>query len=167
MKHYYITTEPPIIATSETINGDEESTDKGWYVLKSSPGNCFYGENTFPKEIEVLKVVAGLQNQPTIDYSALSNEGCDKINSVNFIALEKDYNISIDERFKEGFLFYKSLNDKKWSDEDVRQAMYASYDANNSRKDFADNYINKLKQPQLIPIEAIVQDNKVKILKVL
>ncbi len=181
MKHYYITTEPPIVCNDEEISND------CWFSLKSKPENCFYGENTFPKEIEILKVIVGLPNQLTIDYSALSDEDCKKIGWVDVekLALKhrpniiiKDIDIDLSKArgtWVKGFKTAQSLNNKKWSDKDIEEAFlsgqkYREDNACNAEIDInldVNAYIEKINQPKLFEIEAIVQDNKVKILKVL
>jgi len=158
MKHYYITTEPPIISTDEPL--------------------------TLNSVIDMFgnKVIAGCKGVPDIDYSALSDEDCKKI---GWVDVEKFFEIQFGvplnnnakirfEGFIEGFKTAKSLNDKKWSDEDVKPLLDKMYQCGLDDYTGKDTYVKvyeeclqSLNQPKVFEIEAIVQDNKVKILKVL
>ena len=184
MKHYYITTEPPIIAVKAEIHVGDFITDKYSYWQWNDDSSL----------LGRLKVIAGLPNQPTIDRSALSDEECrligwvdiDKIVAKHY-PFEVGYSVSarnleiseLQDAFIEGFKTAQSINDKKWSDEDVESSLTqmaiecgsadGDIDVNSpaSYYKWIENYIKKLNQPKVFEIEAIVQYNKVKILKVL
>lgn len=176
MKHYYITTELPIICTDEKKVYENVSIFLTKDNIKHNYSGPSYGD---------FVIIAGLPNQPTIDYSALSDEDCKVIGLINeryfteiFYDLCKSSYPTMDNWAEsieyEKFKTSQSLNDKKWSDNDVKCAMYAIYDETirklhrdiNCDK-FIDNHIKLLNKLKVFEIEAIVKDNKVKILKVL
>jgi len=181
MKHYYITTEPQMILSDEEVTkGDNYIDDVNTIRVAFTDDRDYW----LVRE-DYKKIIAGLPNQPTIDYSALSDEDCKVIGLINeryfteiFYDLCKSSYPTMDNWAEsieyEKFKTSQSLNDKKWSDNDVKCAMYAIYDETlrkihqdiNCDK-FIDNHIQLLSQPKVFEIEAIVQDNKVKILRVL
>lgn len=192
-QYYYITTEPPMILSDEQINKHEDcnvysitmnSIFKN-HIKPNPPQQQCLNEDYNKKDFK--KIIAGLLNQLTIDHSALSDEDCKKIGWVDVekLALKHRPNITIKdieinlsktrETWVEGYKTRESLNDKKLSDEDMETLLnglkfelsHNRINTHESLEHYFNKYIKQLNQPKLIPIEAIVQDNKVKILKVL
>lgn len=172
MKHYYITTEPPIIAVKDEINVGDFITDKYKYWQWNDDSSL----------LGRLKVIAGLPNQPTIDYSALKDEDCKKIGLDDVEKLWINYRDNrlskmgnshlwdkseAKENFIEGFKTAESLNDKKFSLQQVIDIMKKSYRIKYFSERYFINNLEQSLQTKVFEIEAIVQDNKVKILKVL
>lgn len=90
----------------------------------------------------VKKIIAGIPELPSIDFSVLSEEDCKKIRWVDVEKLARDFagikhNRPLDDEeryynslecmkydlFKEGFKTAQSLNEKKFSEEDIRKAI--------------------------------------------
>lgn len=202
MKHYYITTEQPIVCNDEEVNVNDWITDN----QRIAQVNVLTIND--PNRHLHKKIIAGLPNQPTIDYSALSDEDCKVIgwvdansycnkvleNGIFIDGIKQEYNAQqlsqIHSLMYFAFKTAQSLNDKKWSDEDVINLINnISFVKTTSKKLNSNDYqpfitdedgcvwtinkkyllsiLKKTNQPKVFEIEAIVQDNKVKILKVL
>ena len=187
MKHYYITTEPPIICVCEPPNINDFCLmfdDFENLFLGSQPQQYLGIESGHHLNKGLRKIIAGLPNQPIIDHSALSDEDCKVIGCVNTQKIadkilskyysdyyENKWHYDRESKFiQESIITAQSLNDKKWSDEDMRKALDLGLlliSGNVHNEQHFQELLNKLKQPQVFEIEAIVQDNKVKFLKVL
>lgn len=94
----------------------------------------------------LFKILAGFSKLPSIDFSALSEEDCKKIGLFNIEALAKEgykkhvpkHEITFDEEvnriggynvgFKEGFQKAQSLNDKKFTEENMYSMFMAGRD---------------------------------------
>lgn len=125
-----------ILENKSLIVSDEELlNEKDFYlgypdynhVFQWNMGNGIHkGKSTYAK-----KIIAGLENQPTIDYSALSDEDCKKIGYVDVKKLankyygDDDYTKESKIGFIKGFKKSQSLNDKKFSLEDMKKAYYS------------------------------------------
>lgn len=187
-KHYYITTEPPLIVSDEDIKARDNVLLPNFSIQKMTDSDMI--DYLDSQSLATKKIIAGLPNQPTIDHSDLSDEDCKVIGWVdvdklaeelaykrrNIHAYTEEYCAGVIDGYEEAFKTAQSLNDKKWSDEDVINAAKYGYEFRDTTSfpehKFEDSCINNFKQYlqakklQIFEIEAILQDNKVKILKV-
>lgn len=81
----------------------------------------------------VHKIIAGIPELPTIDFSLLSEEDCKTIGFVNVERLAREeilYNDSKRDWWKQGFKTSQSLNDKMFSLEDMEQCFLSAREFN-------------------------------------
>lgn len=162
-----------ILENKSLIVSDEELlNEKDFYlgypdynhIFQWNMGNGIHkGKSTYAK-----KIIAGLENLPTINYSALSDEDCEKIGYINVENYSKlefppDFNVQGDEldyyermAFIKGFKKAQSLNDKKFSLEDMNKIL--SYLTSPNLTDeyrvvFARKHIQSLQQPKVFDVE--------------
>lgn len=127
------------------------------------------GKLLFDKE-GTIKVVAGIPELPTIDFSALSEEDCKKIGWVDvekeyFKILERDENIfSMLNRlsFIMGFKAAQPLNEKRYSEEDIRFAITQSFlDGMDRDKEITESHqriLKELSQPKVFDVEVEMEE---------
>lgn len=176
-----------ILEQGNIIVSDEEIKEGDWYFLNTtgmkiaSPTGVYQQSK---KEVvcklnnlssNVYKIIAGHQDLPTISYSALSDEDCEKIGYINVENYSKlefppDFNVQGDEldyyermAFIKGFKKAQSLNDKKFSLEDMNKILsYLTSPnlADENRVVVARNYIQSLQQPKVFDIEVEMEQVK-------
>lgn len=179
MKLQLIMTEPPIVVNDEKVK-DEDYIWTSDFVRKTKEvfndwvvSDNIDGTEEMTSYTNCKKIVAGLPNLPTIDFSSLSEEDCKKIGYVDVFALaENKYPLEnalhmfstnvIRTGFVEGFKLAQQMNDKKYSEEDILvdfciKTFYSNPDPEGTDYDkcliYARNYINSLKQPRVYDIE--------------
>lgn len=151
------------------INDDFVSANTLCYSIK---GKAIFKPDEYDNlelvNISCQKIIAGLENLPTINYSALSDEDCEKIGYINVENYSKlefppDFNVQGDEldyyermAFIKGFKKAQSLNDKKFSLEDMNKIL--SYLTSPNLTDeyrvvFARKHIQSLQQPKVFDVE--------------
>jgi hypothetical protein len=132
-----------IMLPEPIIISDEEIKQGDWYYTKPftnlSIRQCI--DNSYSFE-HCKKIIAGIPELPQIDFSSLSEEKCKEIGYVNVVKMVKELypfdsvgfpTTSLSERiaFKRGFKACQSLNEKRYSEEDMRKA----FNANELRKE--------------------------------
>lgn len=123
------------------------------------------------------KIVAGIPELPSIDFSGLSDDDCKKIGWIDVENLggrwatlqttrSTDYWRAISNAYSQGFKSAQSLNEKKYSLEDIKTAIelarfpkLALYNT--------DEIVNMLSQPKIFDVEIQVNQNSIKITKIL
>ncbi len=160
MKLQLIMLPNPIVVSDEKVTGVTayNSESKQIEVFCSHPKYDEWG----------LKIIAGIQQLPSIDFSALSEEDCKKIGWVDVEKLARSYakihptkDIDEEERyfnsnckyydaFKEGFKAAQSLNEKKFSEEDLIKA-YLSNSPTDEKG--VKSFIQSLSQPKVFDVE--------------
>ena len=140
----------------------------------------------------IIATIYPFPNIPSIDFSNLSTEDCKKIGWVDIINLAIKNGCSIQDisgySFIKGFKAAQSLNEKRFSEEDLRKAFEAGweckknngYKINDSYKKDYNSFINLLSQPKIFSVEIEtdrvpngwdifpkITNNSIKILKVL
>ena len=143
--------------------------------------------NKFPTYLTDLSecqlIIAGIPELPSIDFSALSDEDCKKIGWVDVRKIAQKYReekreqiiigkdkvqgitacLHAEQGYFDGFKTAQSLNDKKYSEEDMRKALWELGDVlfNNNQhgikedepKKYFDTIIQSLSQPKVFNIE--------------
>lgn len=132
-----------------------------------------HGSRNQYKSCEVKgKIIAGIPELPSIDFSALSEEDCKKIGWVDVEKLANEsFPVSIFDDlfeeggrigFKEGFKACQSLNEKKFSEEDMlKLAIYMCSNEAILKEEFegkgleeiAKEYIQSVSQPKEVDVE--------------
>lgn len=163
MKLQLIMTEPPIIVDLDA----KIELNKKFY---SKEFNCI---DTLLKggvinEDLCFKIIAGLPKLPNIDFSSLSEEDCKKIGYVDVEKLANSYIKKLSnvpehyilkyakEDFIEGFKLAQQMNDKKYSEEDMKKAIEMATHINPSdtnRFYSSEEIIQSLIQPRVYDIE--------------
>lgn len=166
-----------ILENKSLIVSDEEIKD-GWegYAYKHDVVGKIYKHkkttNTWYNDAK--KIIAGLENLPIIDYSALSDEDCKKIGYVDVDAIIKKAfykedginfkrsSIGADdwiEGLKFGIKTAQSLNDKKFSLEDIFKILDLHTD--DAPISYLKSELSKsLQQPKIFDIIGNLSDNK-------
>lgn len=158
----------PILISDEEIKEGEPgySINNATYTHFSHLGSS-YGR----------KIIAGVKDLPSVDFSALSEEDCKKIGwiDVEKLAWKKLQYFNgnqweeqlVFEKWTEGFKTAQSLNEKKFSEEDIRKAILFGYkkgmkseaDAHRDNNLFeemdfnVDNFVQSLSQPKVFNVE--------------
>lgn len=186
MKLQLIMLPNPIVVSSERIKINQQYLTSDYRVVNWHEDfeddvikNPIHWKNIIPKPI-----IAGIPSLPTIDFSALSDEDVKKIGWVDVEKLATKYATNPGmmsyvfpdkkEGFVEGFKTAQSLNDKKYSEEDMRNAFNAGdrfgrcdYTGRPDLAEDEDEYIQQLSQPKVFNIEASLENNSIKITKIL
>lgn len=172
--------EQPILVSDEEIKVDDYIY---WNKKVTKAINTTYSKST-------KKIIAGIEGLPSIDFSGLSEEVCKRIGWVDVFKMSKNkypyskrlhkvdreddemYKDLLREGFEVGFKTAQSLNDKKFSLEDIEEAMknIASeivtfdgvIDANSpaSIYTWVQAYLNKLSQPKVFNVEVEMEEVK-------
>lgn len=114
------------------------------------------------------KIIAGIPELPSIDFSALSEEDCNKIEWVdveklatNYVLNETDNTLKLVSKysFKDGFKAAQSLNEKKFIEEDLRKAMeYGMYKMKYHTEKAHQDFIQSLSQPKVFDVEVEMEE---------
>ena len=111
------------------------------------------------------KIIAGIEGLPKLDLSVIAEEigwvDVEKLAEENADSFVWDFespegNGYIDhvEGFKEGFKVAQSLNEKKFSEEDLRKAIeWANNGGGSSLSESANTFIKSLSQPKVFDVE--------------
>lgn len=125
---------------------------------------------------EMYKVIAGIPDLPSIDFSALSQEDCKKIGWVdvqrlaidkfpytNEGSLEDDIDAAKRRIWIDGFITAQSLNEKKFTEEDLKKAMKSAMKQGGGSssfedRDFINTSIKSLSQSKVFDVEVETED---------
>ncbi len=153
----------PIIVSDEEITKLESGTsyyDGEGNIRKWSTGNMY---NIYSK-----KIIAGIEGLPKIDWNGLEEEF--GYIDVEKLSIEKFGNSLHHARtrsaFIKGFKKDQSLNEKKFSLEDMKEAYHQGwYDKAENKVDNRDKFIQSLQQPKVFDIEVEMKPIYLSILK--
>lgn len=111
------------------------------------------------------KIIAGIPELPSINFSALSEEDCKKIGWVDVEKLAEDFGgngkFLTDKKygFREGFKAAQSLNEKKFSEEDVLWVMNLAYANGVNNKGMGRDFMmGRLSQPKVFDVEVEMEE---------
>lgn len=138
-----------------------------WYYESDNHVPIYqFTKDTLPNEYYLNEVIAGYSNLPSIDYSMLSKEDCKKI---GWIDVEKyadkvipnlQYSKWVKQGFIGGFEISQSLNEKKFTLEDMEAAICFGKTLERlkitqtfSDKEEFKGFIMSLSQPKIFDIE--------------
>lgn len=130
---------------------------------------------------EMKKIIAGIPQLPSIDFRGLSDDDCKKIGWVDVedfggrwatlqATRSTDYWRAISNAYSQGFKTAQSLNEKKFSLEDIEKALYGNLNKlNGERRQYIgfNTLKEKLSQPKIFDVEVQVNQNSIKIIKIL
>ena len=164
MKLQLIMLPQPILVSDEEIkDGDSLYYATTNVILKN------YVSET-PRRKDDYKIIAGIPELPSIDFSALSEEDCKKIGWVDIEKLADKYSNFeraskwgdiVRNAYKEGFKTAQSLNEKKFSEEQIRYLVSSvtEFMSHHEPEEFDGWFEEKLKilsQPKVFDVEVEV-----------
>ena len=169
----------PIVVSDEEIKeGDLYLNGNGVFKCSNKEsGTCELAVNSLAKYNK--KVMAGIPELPSIDFSALSDEDCKRIGWIDIKKISDKVDMVStlrDERiFTQGFKTAQSLNDKKLTEEDMlylaknlsrEMFFYTGSNIIEKSVDITIKILQQLKQPKVFDIEATLENNSIKITKI-
>lgn len=168
MNYKLIMLPQPILISDEKIKGGDILP----YVMKWENGYEVFNLNNGIRESKLsraCKIIAGIEGLPNLDLSLIADEigWVDVLkltesfinNRPNRTSLEHDLLLGIG--FTEGFKAAQSLNEKKYSEEDIKYAMFQVFkngcrSPKEGREGFGEIY-NRVIQPLSKPKEYLVE----------
>lgn len=165
-----------IMLDNPILVSDEEIKENDFVYRHYPDGGSHIGKSLQKsdnlKKERVFKIIAGIPSLPSIDFSALSEEDCKKIGWVDVERIANELfephssNIlspqyAMRNYFIRGFKAAQFLNEKKYSEEDLRKAFEAGQlDKSNNwyGNDFT-QFFQSLSQPKVFQVEVEMEND--------
>ena len=178
--------DPIVVSDDEIKEGDLYLNGNGVFKCSNKEsGTCELAVNSLAKYNK--KIIAGIPELPSIDFSALSDEDCKRI---GWVDVEKLAHKAAQQRFRlthipldniheyggeiltfietwmMGFKTAQSLNDKKFTEKQMidavlqgmQKGMAIMNDIPETDNDWINNYVKRLAQPKVFDIEVEMEE---------
>lgn len=170
----------PIIVSDEEIKEGDWFNRKGkYYVLRFDPGNSEYwtvsGKKVYASSSQ--KIIAGLDNLPEIDFNGSEEDfgwvDVEKFAKEKYEYFSKNLPRTIItpkdkiEGFIDGFKKAQSLNEKKFTLDDLRNAFRAGRNNGENKTELnVNDFIQSLQQPKSWNVKVEMNKDYVKIVEI-